>query len=189
MQSCNNSRATSIELSHTASRRMQITLPENTTHIVICTSGNRGTTNKQLGNVSNNNSVTLDINAASGGDQTCCNRTNLLGMKECTCKNIIQRDEDQGTVKSSKVHVATTTNTSHVNFATNLIQHVVASAEKNVTNLCRNNEGDVIDATENDEFNNDESKKGHYNCAECGKSYSTSSNLARHRQTHRYFKV
>ena len=183
--SCNNSRPASIELSHTANRRMQITLPENTTHIVICTSG-RGNNSKQLGNVSNNNSVTLDINADSGGDDTCCNRTNLLGMKDCSCKNIDQR-HDQGIVKEGKVRV--NTNTSHLNFATNLIQHVVGSAEKDVANLCKNNEEDAIDPSETDDFCIDGSKRAHYNCAECGKSYSTSSNLARHRQTHRYYKI
>ena len=165
---------------------MQITLPENTTHIVICTSGNnRGNNNKQLGNVANN--VTLDINADSGGGDTCCKRNNL--QKECTCKNMVQRDDPQEIVKTSKVHVASTTNTSHVNFATNLIQQVVASAEKNVANLRKNNEEHGIDPTEIDDFSNDGSKKANYNCAECGKSYSTSSNLARHRQTHRYYKI
>ena len=181
MQSCNNSRATSIELSHTASRRMQITLPENTTHIVICTSG-RGNNNKPIGNALNN-SVTLDINSGSGGD-TCCNRSNLSGMKDCNCRNNVPGEYP--IVNKSNIHVASSTNTSHMNYATNLIPNAAVCTENNVANKCNDNDEHPIDPLEADDSGNDGSKKAQYNCAECGKSYSTSSNLARHRQTHRY---
>ena len=45
---------------------MQITLPENTTHIVICTSG-RGNNNEQNKDNNSNTSLTLDIKPNSSG--------------------------------------------------------------------------------------------------------------------------
>ena len=154
---------------------MQITLPENTTHIVICTSG-RGKNNNQIGQVSNN-SVTLDINPDGSGGP-CCNRASLSSIHDSACNNSIREDDPM-----MKQHrVATTKDTSGLSFGTRLVKGVVDCVEKDFVNS-----SDPRDVTtiSSDECSSEGSRKPQYNCAECGKAYSTSSNLARHRQTHR----
>ena len=179
LTTCNNNRAASIELSHTPNRRMQITLPENTTHIVICTSG-RGTNNNQNYNVSNN-SVTLDINPDGSGVGACCNQTNLSNLNDSLCNNII-REDDTNIMKQNRIQVGTTTDSSDISVGARLLKSVVDCVEKRMVNS-----SDPRDVTTilSDDGSNEGGKKPHYNCAECGKAYSTSSNLARHRQTHR----
>ena len=134
---------------------MQITLPENTTHIVICTSNRNN--NNQTSN-SSHNSVTLDINP-NGGEAECCNRSNIS-------------------------HIPTTA-PSPGYFGAEVIKSVVDSVEKK---MVKTNEACNVKTAPpilSGISNNGGGKRAHYNCAECGKTYSTSSNLARHRQTHR----
>ena len=166
-------RSTSIELSHTPNRRMQITLPENTTHIVICTSG-RGNNNDQINGNNSSTSVTLDINPKSSAAPIYKNIKQVQEIKAYESPNAnsfndISINNSNQIFSSPNSAASTTTN--------NLID---GRKEKSIAP-----EGHLHEPFSNDDLNNESGKKSNYNCSECGKSYSTSSNLARHRQTHR----
>ena len=167
-------RSTSIELSHTPNRRMQITLPENTTHIVICTSG-RGNNNDQINGNNSSTSVTLDINPKSSAAPIYKNIKQVQEIKthgspNSNSFNDISINNSNQIFSSPNSAASTTTN--------NLID---GRKEKSIAP-----EGHLHEPFSNDDSINESGKKSNYNCSECGKSYSTSSNLARHRQTHRY---
>ena len=182
MTTCSTNRASSIELNHTSNRRMQITLPENTTHIVICTSG-RGNNNKQnSGCIPGNNSVTLDINPDPVGP-LCCNETCRLSRKGCAC-NSSTRGNDT-IIKRNKIPIETNKTKASLSLEVNRSKSAADCGKEKIVSLGQPNDEFHVDSVASDEWCNEEGRKGQYHCAECGKCYSTSSNLARHRQTHR----
>ena len=161
-------------MSHTPNRRMQITLPENTTHIVICTSG-RGNGNDQINGNNSSTSVTLDINPKSS--------------EAPIYKNVkkVQEIEAYGSPNTNSFNNISINNSNQIFSSPNSI---TATTTKNLIDGRREKsdvpEGYLHEVSSNDDSINESGKKSNYNCSECGKSYSTSSNLARHRQTHRY---
>ena len=177
-----SSNKTSIELCHTPNRRMQITLPENTTHIVICTSG-RGNNNEPIKDNNSSTSLTLDINPTTSNapfyqsvDRVQVNK----GYGDSNAKelnNIPVGNNSQ--IFSSQKNEALKHGHQFIKYMTD------GRKEQTDVGLIQNRERNQSDASANDDYMNDGGKKSNYNCSECGKSYSTSSNLARHRQTHR----
>ena len=161
---------------------MQITLPENTTHIVICTSG-RGNNNEQIKDNNSSTSLTLDINPNSSGTSLFENVEKLQEIKGFAntkikhINNVSINNRAQFVPSSNKVAMHLGTKTKDMADDGN---------EKGDYNSINSQEGYLTETSTNDEFGNESGKRSHYNCSECGKSYSTSSNLARHRQTHRY---
>lgn len=178
--SCNK---TSIELSHTSNRRMQITLPENTTHIVICTSG-RANNNEPINDNNSSTSLTLDINPSTSNTPFYQSVDRVQGNKgygDSNAKGI--NDIPVG----NKSQIFLSQNNVAMNHRNQVIKHMTDDRkEPNNVGSIHNQERNSSDASTNDDYMNDGGKKSNYNCSECGKSYSTSSNLARHRQTHRY---
>ena len=160
---------------------MQITLPENTTHIVICTSG-RGNNNEQTKDNNSNTSLTLDIKPNSSGTSLFDNVGKLQeirGIANTKVKHINNISmNDRAHYFPSTIKVAMHLETKTKDMADD-------GNEQGGSNLTNTQEGCLRETSTNDEFGSDGGKKSHYNCSECGKSYSTSSNLARHRQTHR----
>ena len=178
--SCNK---TSIELSQTPNRRMQITLPENTTHIVICTSG-RGNNNEPIKDHNASTSLTLDINPNTSNTPFYQNFDTVQGKKGYGNNNANEINDipigNKSQMFSSQKNIS-------VNHVTKIVKHMTDGRnEQTDEGLIHNQEGNLSDTSTNDNYMNDGGKKSNYNCSECGKSYSTSSNLARHRQTHRY---
>ena len=167
-------RSTSIELSHTPNRRMQITLPENTTHIVICTSG-RGNNNDQINGNNSSTSVTLDINPKSSEAPI---YKNIKQVQEIKAHGSPNSNSFNDISINNSNQIFTSPNSAAITTTNNLND---GRREKSVAP-----EGHLHETYSNDDSINESGKKSNYNCSECGKSYSTSSNLARHRQTHRY---
>ena len=94
-------------------------------------------------------------------------------------KPILNQTESKTTTKSlRKVELTLPENTTHI---------VICTSDK--LNTSTNNNNIAIGVT--NKFTSESKpltkkvKNNDYKCAECGKKYSTSSNLARHRQTHR----
>ena len=118
-------------------RKVELTVPENTTHIVICTSND----------VRNaNNNISVDLATPLGPGNT------LQGPS----LNGDPGDEEEIDPPSMASQVPPTI----------VVKPAKIMSKTNALN-----------------------KKNDYTCLECGKTYSTSSNLARHRQTHRQVKV
>ena len=167
---------------------MQITLPENTTHIVICTSDARGENNNKQQQRSHHKSVTLDINPDSGCRKSFCHNRdpNILNERSCSCNNPIPKEDLNGYGNQMQIHPQPKplpiTDGLH-----SLKTSEVDRSERNIQIANTGNPKYTIDSVNNEEYVNDEdgNRKTNYNCSECGKCYSTSSNLARHRQTHR----
>ena len=160
----------SIQLTQTPQRRMQITLPENTTHIVICTSGAKGNNNK---NDMGTNSLTLDINPDSNGQPngSYCNQGSLCHKNGCRCSRDL-------TIKQVPANLPTVL---HSSFKTNAECNLNGYNDVTATNS--HIKEPILPETDRDSI--ERNRQSNYNCGECGKTYSTSSNLARHRQTHR----
>jgi len=135
-------------------RTMQITLPENTTHIVICTSGDaKDPSSKSLvGNVTATSVVGL------GG-------SNSRNRSEISIRNLVKTNNNNNSEGGGGGSISNSNKKD--------LSRIKAAATNNVT-------GDGTAAS-----GKAESGKQEYECAECGKTYSTSSNLARHKQTHR----
>ena len=122
--------ATSVRM---GTRKVELTVPENTTHIVICTSND----------VRNaNNNISVDLATPLGPSNT------LQGPS----LNGDPGDEVEIDPPSMANQVPPTI----------IVKPAKIMSKPNALN-----------------------KKNDYTCLECGKTYSTSSNLARHRQTHR----
>ena len=168
---------------------MQITLPENTTHIVICTSDSRGeNNNKQQQRSNHHKSVTLDINPDSGCRSSCFHNRdpNISNESSCSCNNPMPKEDLSSYGNHMQIPPSSTP------LSINAGPHSLKATEgdRSERNIQISNPGNpkyTIDSVNNEEYVGDEdgNRKTNYNCSECGKCYSTSSNLARHRQTHR----
>ena len=168
---------------------MQITLPENTTHIVICTSDSRGeNNNKQQQRSNHHKSVTLDINPDSGCRSSCHHNRdpNISNESNCSCNNPMPKEDPSSYGNHMQIPPSSTPLSINAG-PHSLIPTEVDRSERNIQISNTGNPKYTIDSVNNEEYINDEdgNRKTNYNCSECGKCYSTSSNLARHRQTHR----
>ena len=124
--------ATSVRM---GTRKVELTVPENTTHIVICTSND----------VRNaNNNISVDLATPLGPSNNTLHGPSLNG--------------DPG----YEEEIDPPSMASQVPPPTIVVKPAKIMSKPNALN-----------------------KKNDYTCLECGKTYSTSSNLARHRQTHR----
>ena len=119
--------------SRMGTRKVELTVPENTTHIVICTSNDVKNTN---------NNISVDLATTLGPSST------LQGPNP----NGDPGDEEEIDPPSMTNQVSPTI----------LVKPAKIMSKANGLH-----------------------KKNDYTCLECGKTYSTSSNLARHRQNHR----
>ncbi|RDD47196.1 Transcriptional repressor scratch 1 [Trichoplax sp. H2] len=161
---------------------------------IACANGSKGHIEVRTGFIAKNTNRSvannIDINSRQSLDYN--NVVEEKNRGQAFTEKIIKPSSKQYNIESPKKHQTDFTKLSRslkvANGASFPIRECVTADTFQVKNgQCNANSNDD---TENNNYshnnaNSSNGKKSRYTCAECGKQYATSSNLSRHKQTHR----